>query len=84
MSEVREAAAATDVMDEVLERETKRCVMEAFEALPPHYQDVYRMKDLEGRSLEEIGEALDLSLPNVKSRLHRARSMLRERLDAAI
>ena len=84
LSEVQEAAATSDVLDEVMERETKRCVMEAFALLPEHYQDVYRMKDLEGRSLEEIGEELDLSLPNVKSRLHRARAMLRENLDCAL
>jgi RNA polymerase sigma-70 factor (ECF subfamily) len=38
------------------------------------------MKDVEGLQNEEIAEAMKLSLPAVKSRLHRGRLMLRDKL----
>ncbi len=44
------------------------------------YREVYRLADIEERSYAEIGEMLQLGVPTVKSRLHRARSMIREAL----
>jgi RNA polymerase sigma-70 factor (ECF subfamily) len=41
---------------------------------------VFVLRDVEGLSTEETAEALDLSIPAVKSRLLRARLQLRERL----
>jgi RNA polymerase sigma-70 factor (ECF subfamily) len=42
------------------------------------------MRDLENRSGEEVAEALGISLGAMKSRLHRARALLRDRLDAVL
>ncbi len=49
-------------------------------ALPPIYRAVIVLRDVEHMSNEEAAEALDLSVPAVKSRLLRARLMMRNRL----
>src|ERR1700726_905602 len=48
--------------------------------LPATFRTVFVLRDVEGLSTEETAEALDLSIPAVKSRLLRARLQLRERL----
>jgi len=63
-----------------LDRETQKLIEEAIGALPEAYRDVLVLSDEEGIANAEIGEMLGLSLPAVKSRLHRARLMLREAL----
>jgi RNA polymerase sigma factor (sigma-70 family) len=71
--------------DEELEIELAHdCVLRAFEQLPVSYQDVYRMRELEGRSAEETAQALGLTVANVKSRLHRARILVRRALDGLL
>jgi RNA polymerase sigma-70 factor (ECF subfamily) len=52
----------------------------AIEDLPPKFKSVFVLKDIEGLSLKEIAEINDMSLPAVKSNLHRARLFLRSRL----
>src|SRR5579884_623541 len=49
--------------------------------LPATFRTVFVLRDVEGLSTEETAEALDLSVPAVKSRLLRARLQLRERLN---
>ncbi|CAN5161899.1 sigma-70 family RNA polymerase sigma factor [soil metagenome] len=46
-------------------------------AIPAHYRTILLLRDVEGLALEELGEALELSLPATKSRLHRARMLAR-------
>lgn len=48
--------------------------------LPEPLRAVFILRELEGLSTEETAQALDLSVANVKVRLHRARLWLRERL----
>ena len=48
--------------------------------LPPAYRDVIWMNDVEHLSAGEIAEILDISIPAFKSRLHRARLYVRQRL----
>jgi RNA polymerase sigma-70 factor (ECF subfamily) len=50
------------------------------QGLPPSFRTVFVLRDVEGLSTEETAEALDLSIPAVKSRLLRARLQLRNRL----
>ncbi len=50
------------------------------QGLPSGFRTVFVLRDVEGLSTEETAEALDLSIPAVKSRLLRARLQLRERL----
>lgn len=51
------------------------------QGLPPSFRTVFVLRDVEGLSTEETAEALELSVPAVKSRLLRARLQLRERLN---
>ena len=63
-----------------LDQETHRLIEEAIARLPDIYRDVYVLADVEGLPNAEIGEMLELSVPAVKSRLHRARLMMRDAL----
>src|SRR5690606_36741593 len=60
--------------------ETKRILEQAIDGLDPKYRMVYILKDVEGMELKEIALALDLTLANVKIRLHRSREMLKNSL----
>ncbi|MCZ7556561.1 MAG: RNA polymerase sigma factor [Bacteroidia bacterium] len=52
----------------------------AIEKLSPEYKVVFMLRDVEGLSTEEVANITNLSVPAVKSRLHRARSFLRNEL----
>ena len=65
---------------ECLAGERRRVLEQALEALPEHYRAVLVLRDVEGLSNEEVAEILSESVPSVKSRLHRARMMVREQL----
>ena len=52
----------------------------AVEGLAPPYRTVFVLRDIEDLSTEETAEALNLSIPAVKSRLLRARLQLRDKL----
>ena len=64
----------------VLNEELKEVMDEAIKALPPAYKSVFVLRNLEGLSNAETGKVLGESLAAVKSRLHRARIFLREKL----
>jgi RNA polymerase sigma-70 factor (ECF subfamily) len=68
--------------DELLSAERRRMLAEAIEALPPDSKAVVILRDIEGLSNYEAAEVLGESVAAVKSRLHRARLALRERLAA--
>ncbi len=51
-------------------------LLRAMHALKPHLSAPLRMQTLRGRSIREIGQALNLSVAAVKARLHRARRRL--------
>ena len=61
--------------------ETREVLEKAIQDLPPSFRTVFTLRDVEGLSTEETADALDLSIPAVKSRLLRARLQLRERLN---
>jgi RNA polymerase sigma-70 factor (ECF subfamily) len=52
----------------------------AIAELEPMYREVLLLRDVEGLSASEVGEILGLTIEAVKSRLHRARVAVRERL----
>lgn len=64
----------------LLKEELQKTLEEGIAQLPEPYRIVLLLRDLEGFSAEEVAEILGLSVPAVKSRLHRARLFLRERL----
>src|SRR3954453_3918835 len=61
--------------------ELKDILGKTIQGLPPSFRTVFVLRDVEGLSTEETADALDLSIPAVKSRLLRARLQLRERLN---
>lgn len=65
---------------ELERKELAKRLEEAMNQLPPEYRTVFVLRDVEGLSTEEACEALELSVPALKSRLHRARLFLRKQL----
>ncbi len=64
-----------------LERaERKRLVETALNRLSPEHRAIVVLKDFDGRRYEEISAILDIPVGTVRSRLHRARCELRDRL----
>jgi RNA polymerase sigma-70 factor (ECF subfamily) len=64
--------------DELQSDELRQKIQAAVDQLPEIYRTVFLVRDVDGLSTEETAEALDLSIPTVKTRLHRARMALRE------
>jgi len=78
---VREIAAwDPDPEQQLNQGELQTILAEAVDSLAPIYRTVFTLRDVDGLSTEETAEALDLSIPAVKSRLLRARLQLRDRL----
>ncbi|MFA6092572.1 MAG: sigma-70 family RNA polymerase sigma factor [Elusimicrobiota bacterium] len=59
----------------------REAVIKALSELPEDYRLVVTLRDVEGLCAEETAKALDLSVAAVKSRLHRGRSLLRDRFN---
>ncbi|RME60246.1 MAG: sigma-70 family RNA polymerase sigma factor [Candidatus Dadabacteria bacterium] len=67
--------------DEVtLRRELAKIISDAIEKLPLEYRAVFVLRDVDGLTNREVADILSLTVPAVKSRLHRSRMMLRELL----
>ena len=64
--------------DELQSEELRRHIQAAVDELPEIYRTVFLIRDVEGLSTEETAEVLQISIPTVKTRLHRARLALRE------
>jgi RNA polymerase sigma-70 factor (ECF subfamily) len=62
------------------QRETREAVGRALNELEDEYRTVVVLRDIEGFDYSEIAEILDVPPGTVKSRLHRGRMALRERL----
>jgi RNA polymerase sigma-70 factor (ECF subfamily) len=75
---VRRWAAPPD--QQALHHETQQLIENAIAGLSEMYRDVYVLADVEGLPNAEIAELLGLGLAAVKSRLHRARLMMRDAL----
>ena len=63
-----------------MNNEIREALEQAVGRLPEEYRAVFILRDVDGLSNKEVGEILDISIPAVKSRLHRSRLMLRRRL----
>lgn len=66
--------------EKMTQKETKQLLENAIDQLDIKYKTVYVMKEVEDMSLKEIAIALDISLSNVKIRLHRSKEILKETL----
>ena len=61
-------------------RETRGVIQKAVDLLPDKEKVVFLLRDVEGLSTEKVSEVLKITVPAIKSRLHRARLFLRQRL----
>jgi RNA polymerase sigma-70 factor, ECF subfamily len=71
---------STRVNDPAVQAELRTALTAAIDELPATYRTVLVLRDVEGQSNSEIAIALGLSVPVVKTRVHRARLFLRKRL----
>jgi len=69
-----------DTQSLIFNNETRDEINKAVNLLPEKEKVVFLLRDIEGLSTEKTGEVLDLTVPAVKSRLHRARLFLRKKL----
>lgn len=60
--------------------ELKRLVEESVDALPDSYRAVFMLREIEGLSTAETAAGLELGEEAVKTRLHRARALMRREL----
>ncbi len=67
--------------EELLTQETREIMEEGIRRLSDEVRAVFVLRDIEGLSTTEVAEVLSLTVAAVKSRLHRARVALRERLN---
>jgi RNA polymerase sigma-70 factor (ECF subfamily) len=77
------AHAVVDPLRELTRRETIEAVRQAVLALPEHYREAIVLCDLHEMSYQEAAEVLDCSLGTVRSRLHRGRLLLLDRIKSA-
>ena len=71
---------STALDDPAVQIELRRVLTSALEDLPDHYCAVIVLHDVEGLSMAEVADSLDITVPTAKARAHRARLRLRQRL----
>ncbi|MBN2431587.1 MAG: sigma-70 family RNA polymerase sigma factor [Acidobacteria bacterium] len=64
----------------VVEREFMEKVLSSMNDLPDKYKTVFHLRDIQQYSNEEVSRMLNLSVAAVKSRIHRARLFMREKM----
>lgn len=79
---VREVADWSVLPEELFaQRELQDFLRQCIDELPEDLKTAYLLKDVEGLSEKEVCETLELTKPAMKNRVHRARLILRERLE---
>jgi RNA polymerase sigma-70 factor (ECF subfamily) len=88
---LEELPATSEVADsielpegELLRSELRAVIDRIIAELPPTYRAVVLLRDLEELSTEETAQVLDLSIDVVKTRLHRGRAAMRQKLDCYV
>ncbi|MGQ0721204.1 MAG: RNA polymerase sigma factor [Candidatus Eiseniibacteriota bacterium] len=69
-------------LEEVEERELLDILQRLLAEMPEEHRAVFAMRDIDGLTNAEVADVLEISVGAVKSRLHRARLYLRDRLSA--
>ena len=72
------------VEDASREAELRLALTAAIDELPAHYRPALVLRDVEGLSLAEIAETLGIPIGTVKTRIHRARLFVRNRLTESL
>ena len=62
--------------------ELRGAIQAAVDKLPEEYRAIFILRDIDGMSHEMVSRVLQLSVPAVKSRLHRSRLLMRQQLKA--
>jgi len=71
---------SAELEDPAVQTELRSVLTSALEELPDHYRAVTILHDVEGLSMAEVADCLDITVPTAKTRAHRARLFLRQRL----
>jgi RNA polymerase sigma-70 factor (ECF subfamily) len=74
----------TDPERSAAQREIRRLLEHAMDALPEPFRLVFIMRDVEEMNIEETASHLGIRPETVKTRLHRARRLLRQSLDGQL
>jgi len=61
-------------------KEALQILEKAIDELPEVYRVVFYLRDIEGLSNEEVSQVLEISVPAAKSRIHRARLYIRDKV----
>jgi RNA polymerase sigma-70 factor (ECF subfamily) len=80
--ETRDLSPSAEEM--AMTAEMKAVFTSALRSLPEHYRAVYELRAINELSGEQTARQLGLSIAAMKSRWHRARTLMRERLDTAL
>jgi RNA polymerase sigma-70 factor, ECF subfamily len=81
MLEASDKELVSKLVVEPLDREPQELLAAALKSLPEKYRIAVILKDIDGLSYEEIAEVMECEIGTVKSRLSRARAMLRKVLE---
>src|SRR5579863_745717 len=79
----KEAAAGQDIFADLAHHERLETLRRAVLALPPVYREVVVLCDLHERDYADAADALGCAIGTVRSRLHRARALLAEKMRAS-
>jgi len=71
----------SDTSQMVMKRELNSLIENALRQVPEDYRMVFSLREMNGLSVKETAESLDISEANVKVRLNRAKSMLRKEIE---
>ena len=71
-----------DLVDTRPEPELRFDIVRAIASLPEHYRAIIVLRDIEEMTIAEIATAIEATKEATKARLHRARAMMREYLEA--
>jgi RNA polymerase sigma-70 factor (ECF subfamily) len=72
---------STDPASQLQSEESQELVREALASLAEEYRDAIIMKEIEGLRYEEIASLQQCPIGTIRSRIHRARQLLREKLE---
>ncbi len=71
---------SADPSQEAIRSELRKAIKSAIKSLPSKYRLVFDLRDIEGFSTQETADMLNIKSQSVKTRLHRARLFLREKI----
>ena len=76
--------AAAGPEQRAADHELRQVIEDAVDALPEVYGSVFMLREVEGLSTAETAACLDINEETVKTRLHRARALLRNHITARV